>query len=147
MWVFLKDAMLSIVADDKDDSMLLVRGRLRGDIERVFPGAVVTETRLADYRFRARLFRDEVGLAMTNEAHSITYPNFKASVKDRARHDAYMRVWVTMSGLQDAEMESEGIVSDWKLPHFEVGDSGPTRALFPPPARKGKKGKKARARA
>jgi hypothetical protein len=33
---------------------------------------------------------------MAEAVRHISYPNFKATVKDRARHDAYMGVWNTM---------------------------------------------------
>ena len=53
MWVFLNDAALSIVAQRERPDCLLVRGRVAGDIEAVFPKAHVTVTPDADYRYRA----------------------------------------------------------------------------------------------
>ena len=58
MWIFMKDAFLSIVDKGGDGSTLLVRGRHAGDIERVFPGAKVERTPARDYLFLcARLAR------------------------------------------------------------------------------------------
>lgn len=96
MWIFLNNAFLSIVHKDGDDSTLLVRARRRGDIEAVFPEAEVRETPGNDYRFRALLDRETVAQAMAESVRNICYANFKDTVKDRARHDAYLGVWTVM---------------------------------------------------
>lgn len=100
MWLFLSNAFLSIVGKGGDASTLLVRGRVPGDIERVFPEAVVTEGGGTDYRFRARIDREAVAQAIAASVRSIDYGNFKSSVRERDRHDAYMEVWHAMYALQ-----------------------------------------------
>ena len=100
MWIFLNDAFLSIVDKGGDGSTLLVRARQAGDLERVFPEAVVEETPEHDYRFRTRLDRERVALALADAARAITYPNFKGGVRDTARHDAYLGVWQVMHRYQ-----------------------------------------------
>ena len=100
MWIFLNHAFLSIVNKGGDGSTLLVRARREGDIERVFPKAKVELTPHNDYRFRARIDREAVALAMAEAVRAITYGNFKGSVKEQARHDAYMEVWSTMHDFQ-----------------------------------------------
>lgn len=102
MWVFLSDAFLSVVAHRDQPDKLLVRARARGDIERVFPGAQVTETRAADYRFRSTLPRQEVAQAMAAQVQGIQYDNFKNSVREPDRHDAYFEAWGAMHRFQDA---------------------------------------------
>ena len=62
--------------------MLTVRARIEGDIERVFPDAKVQANK-------------------GTQAMSVSYPNFKRTVEDRKRHDAYMGVWSAMYGAQD----------------------------------------------
>lgn len=102
MWLFLNDAFLSVV--DKGDPSrhtLLVRGRRPGDIERVFPDAKVTEGEGTDYRFRARLPREAVAQRFADAARQIDYGNFKGSVDDQERHDAYMKVWEAMYRYQE----------------------------------------------
>jgi hypothetical protein len=94
MWVYLTDALLSIVAHRDRPADLLVRARFRGDIEAVFPDAAVTETLDADYRFRATLPREVVARAIADRAAAIDYPNFKGTLPhrtrtDHARADAY----------------------------------------------------------
>lgn len=100
MWIFLNDAFLSIVDKGGDGSTLLVRARREGDIERVFPEADVELTPRNDYRYRARIDREMVAQAMAAAIRAITYGNFKGSVKERARHDAYMDVWSAMHDFQ-----------------------------------------------
>lgn len=39
MWIFRNDAMLSVVENWDDPTLLLVRSRQHGDIEKVFPNA------------------------------------------------------------------------------------------------------------
>ena len=100
MWIFLNNSFLSIVQHRNNSDLLLVRGRIGGDIEAVFPSAKVIESRNADYRYRAEVTRHEVTSALIREVQSITYDNFKNSVQDDLRHDAYMRVWSVMRGTQ-----------------------------------------------
>jgi hypothetical protein len=102
MWIHLNDAFLSIVANRDDPESLLVRARVAGDIERTFPSAEVLETPEADYRYRATLPRSEVARVLAERVAAIDYRNFKKSVAphDQARHDAYMKVWGVMYGLQ-----------------------------------------------
>jgi len=104
MWVFLSDAMLSIVQKpgDAKAGTLTVRARVAGDIERVFPEAAVTEGAGTDYRFRATVPREKVAQAMHDQVMSVSYSNFKSTVKDRKRHDTYLRVWHDMYALQEA---------------------------------------------
>jgi hypothetical protein len=101
MWIFLNDAFLSIVDKDGDGTTLLVRARRPGDLERVFPDASVQETPHNDYRFRARVSRPEVIQAMAQAIERLDYPNFKGSVVDHRRHDAYLRVWSVMHQYQE----------------------------------------------
>ena len=101
MWIFLNDAFLSLVADRFDSGSLLVRARRAGDIDAVFPGADVTESDVADYRFRATIPRAEVVARLVERIGSIEYPNFKDSVRDPLRHDAYTNVWRVMFRFQE----------------------------------------------
>jgi len=98
MWICLTDAFLSIV--DKGDAThatLLVRARRAGDIERVFPEAVVSDKGGSDYAFRARLPRGRVAARLAEAVLAVDYGNFKATVTDRRRHDVYMDVWAVLA--------------------------------------------------
>lgn len=121
MWVFLNDAFLSIVDQEaketgreteiaQDGDVMVVRARLKGDIERVFAHLVgkkklkVIETPQNDYRFRAMIPRSVVKAAMAAEVDRVTYGNFKNTVHDDDRHNAYSGVWGVMYRLQNAKM-------------------------------------------
>ena len=98
MWIFLSDSMVSIVQkrDDIKRGTLTVRGRIKGDIERAFPGAVVQKGGGTDYAFRAILPREQVAKAMHDAVMGIDYSNFKDSCDSSTRHDVYMGVWRVM---------------------------------------------------
>ena len=106
MWLFLNDAMLSVVAHRTKPQHLLVRARILGDLERVFPGAKVTRTPDADYLYRAVVTRKRVAAAIGSELQAITYPNFKGSIPlgNATRSRAYHRCWDAM---MDAQVELE----------------------------------------
>ncbi len=101
MWLCTSSAFLSIVADRYNPDRLLVRARMSGHIEAVFPEAEVFTDDRADYFFRAFISRDEVASVISNEIRGIDYDNFKSSVPDDALHDAYMGFWEIMHDLQE----------------------------------------------
>ena len=107
MWILMNDAMLSIVWHYDRPHELLVRARLAGDIERVFPQAKVIEGAGIDYRFRAVVPRQEVAEAMSRRLLDIDYGNFKASVHEPCRHDAYFKVWHTLYEMQNAQRKGK----------------------------------------
>jgi hypothetical protein len=100
MWVYLNNAFLSIVAHRTNPEIILVRARLKGDIERVFPKAVVIESPRNDYRFHADVKRTEVSRVFADLVAGVKYDNFKHSVGEPDRHDAYVKAWEAMANLQ-----------------------------------------------
>jgi hypothetical protein len=116
MWIFLPNAFLSIV--DKSDptgKTLLVRGRVLGDIERVFPKAKIEVDAGTDYRFRARLPREEVVNVIADSVRNINWKNFKNQVHEHERHKAYEDCWQSMYTLQEQgrKMEFSGGGGDY----------------------------------
>ncbi|HWQ09025.1 MAG TPA: hypothetical protein VN436_07960 [Holophaga sp.] len=107
MWFCFNDSFLSIVQKGGEPGQLCVRARMQGDIERVFPDALVTESMNTDYRFRAFIDREQVIKAVTGRIQNLDYPNFKSSVKDPERHDAYLSIWSVMYGMQQRELRRE----------------------------------------
>jgi hypothetical protein len=112
MWIMLNKSFLSIVDMSAADGnghnkkpeptdMLIVRARLAGDIKQVFKDARVVCTPRRDYRYRALLPRSLVAEAIANEVMKIDYGNFKNSVNDDDRHDAYSDIWSVMYRLQN----------------------------------------------
>ena len=100
-WIFFNDAMLSIVTCPGRPDHLLVRARVKGDLNRVFPDAKVETTPARDYRFRTILPRRVVAEAIFYRIFETSYGNFKAGVSERPRHDAYFKVWMAMADFQD----------------------------------------------
>lgn len=108
MWLFTTKSFLSVVADkdQPDGPKLLVRSRVQGDIEEIFPNADVNETPQGDYRFRAWIAREEVAQAVSRYVDELSYPNFKNSVTDKQRLNPLMKVWQTMYNHQEDRIHS-----------------------------------------
>ena len=153
MWLFLNNAFVSIVAPlpnrgvDPDD-FLVVRARIQGDIERLFPKAKVTSSKATDYQFRAVVSRDDVATKIAEQVVlGINYTNFKDSIPkaDNKRHAAYLRVWAIMSNEYaiksplnvDADFDDKQGGWDWTKNRWRD-----ETALFPTP----KNGKKKKAK-
>ena len=102
MWIVLNKSFLSIVKNRNDENQLLVRARVKGDIEKVFENADVFEDENADYKYRSYIDREIVSNVISNELLNIDYDNFKNSVsKDELdRAQAYMNVWSSLNKLQ-----------------------------------------------
>lgn len=100
MWVFMSDSFLSIVAHGSDPELLIVRARHQGDIERAFPEVAAVVDKEADYLYHADVPRERVAERLSEFAGSISYANFKNTVVDPDRHDAYMDIWSTMYKMQ-----------------------------------------------
>ena len=103
MWIILNKTFMSIVENRHNKNELLVRSRVKGDIEKIFPDAEVIENNDADYLFRAFLPRGQVSEAIKKEVDMIDYGNFKDSVpkSDIKRLNSYMNVWNNLRHLQD----------------------------------------------
>ena len=108
MWLFTSKSFLSVVSDKENPKgdRLLVRSRIAGDIEEVFPSADVMETPYADYRFRAWLPRSEVTQALSRYVEDLDYTNFKNSVSDKDRIRPLMQVWSIMHEHQEAQVHA-----------------------------------------
>jgi hypothetical protein len=122
----MNDSALSIVQIDNFDTYcpktikntkkyLLVRARIKGDIEAVFPNVKVIVTSKKDYRFRSYIKRVEVEAAISDRLKNIDYENFKNSVPEsnpNIRHDAYNRIWAVLYGVQ-YELYEKDTKFDW----------------------------------
>lgn len=97
MWVFLNDAFYSIVDySNGAGPNLIVRARFKGDINRSFPELEEVHIPGRDYAWRAEIPREQVAKAMHDATMDISYRNFKDSVPEDWRHDAYADVWHVM---------------------------------------------------
>jgi hypothetical protein len=116
MWIFTPTSFVSIVAHRSKPGVLLVRARLEGDLERLFPGCKVKETPDADYRFRAEIPRGRVADVIREQVASLDYPNVKAAIpyggrQADLRHDSMHEVWAVMNRAQgaDARRREQGL--------------------------------------
>jgi hypothetical protein len=116
MWVFLNNAFMSIVQHRAQPRKVMIRARFRGDLETVFPDLAdqVQETPTADYRFRLTVSKARLQKALSYQVARIDYDNFKGSVAEQWRHDAYMGVWGVMWREQKARSMPQ--VDDRTLP-------------------------------
>ncbi len=106
MWLFLPTSFLSIVVyqgDHPDPRLLLVRARLTGDIERVFPAATVLHTPEHDYAYRATLPRTKVAAAIAAAVKAIDYPNFKNAVSEIGFSRTLRAVWPLYLGSESGK--------------------------------------------
>lgn len=102
MWIFLNNSSLSIVSHWDLPDHLLVRSRIEGDIEQVFPSAEVEHTPKFDYPYRAVIAREVVAEVMASAIAAIDYGNFKNSVTDRDRHTGYFGIYASYNRMQAA---------------------------------------------
>ena len=100
MWMFTSKSFISVVQKPGDTDLLTVRARIKGDIENLFPDAKIETNKGTDYKYRAKVPREVVAKALHDQVMSLNYSNFKNTVKDKKRHDAYMDVWSAMYPLQ-----------------------------------------------
>ena len=102
MWIVLNNAFFSIVQNANNGEELLVRARVKGDIEKIFPKADVFEDNYADYKYRSFIDRENVASTIKEKALNINYGNFKSSVSksDYERSSAYADVWSALYKLQ-----------------------------------------------
>lgn len=124
MWIMLNNAFISVVDKAPDPTQLVVRARVEGHIEAVFPKAEVIRDASGDYLFRAFIDRADVADAMFKAVMDIDYPNFKNSIKDDAYHNACSSVWGVMSRLQPVRPYSGRQSRNYDM--FNGGSAGKT---------------------
>ena len=100
MWIQFNNAFLSMVENRDNKLELLVRARIKGDIEKIFPEADVFKDDGADYKYRAFISKAKVAARMMLKMTEINYDNFKNSVNEIERKNAYSNVWVELRKLQ-----------------------------------------------
>lgn len=93
----MNNSFVSAVQDRNNPDQLCVRARIKGDLETLFgTDTPVLETHDSDYRFRAFMPKSVVADVVAKNIQNIEYDNFKNSVTDHDRHDAYLDVWTAM---------------------------------------------------
>jgi len=134
MWLFTVFGYYSIIQHNKDPELLLVRSRVKGDLEKLKGkylknlGDIVETPIGADYPYRALAWKSELASAMKQVFLDIDYTNFKSEVakkQDWPRHDLYMKVWgimkmaeSTLRSLERAEKERSHQQTIFSNGHF-----------------------------
>jgi hypothetical protein len=104
MWIVMNDSFVSIVKDREDGLGVVVRARVREDLVSLFGESHaedIIETEDSDYRFRLFLDQAYVAAAIENRVMGVDYHNFKDSVKQSWRKNAYMKIWHIMYDVQE----------------------------------------------
>ncbi|HEX7615228.1 MAG TPA: hypothetical protein VF554_08105 [Thermoanaerobaculia bacterium] len=112
MWLITTSGFLSIVQNlnsKAPDDVLLVRGRVRADLERFADFAArqgarpaVVESPDADYGFRLTTSRDALAAFVAERVAALDYPNFKSEIykADPVREKVYEDAWAVLHGLK-----------------------------------------------
>jgi len=106
MWTITTRGFYSVVAHRTKPDTVLVRGRVRDDIEALgdlIPDLEVFEDGHADYRWRAIVPKADWLAALNTMADEVDYDNFKNAVAKRQgseRAHLYHDVWSVLYRLQ-----------------------------------------------
>lgn len=100
MWVYSKSGFVSIVEHFNDPDILVVRARVLEDLTPfMLDGYTPVHTPANDYAYRLLLPRPHVATVMLTLVSKIDYSNFKGTIKNKKRHDIYLRVWAASIAL------------------------------------------------
>lgn len=116
MWVFVSSGFVSIAQHKHKPKTLLVRARMHGDIEELFPDARVRQSMDTEYRFRAEVNREEVAKVIANQILEIDYGGLRGTIDDPDYHAACEIIGSTMRRVQDSllhhDLELEALPFD-----------------------------------
>lgn len=113
MWIFAKESFVSIVVDKQIPGNVLVRGRIKGDVEALFPAAEVSKSLDRDYLYRTSVPKHAAALVISNKVLAIDYGNFKEA-SPKSRSTWLSRIWNIMYGVQEDESGEPGIFSRYQ---------------------------------
>lgn len=117
MWVITEDGMFSAVAHADDDDLIVVRTRVKADVEGLHawlrtlgaPSEVITYAS-SDYPWRTITTRWGWAEYVRNAAEAIDYGNFKDRVKEvqgPERSSLYSRVWAVLYELEASDPDRQ----------------------------------------
>ncbi|QYH41020.1 hypothetical protein GYM62_20275 [Algoriphagus sp. NBT04N3] len=100
MWIASKNGFLSVVQHREKPDQVLVRARVRKDLETIFPDESIIETPEGDYRFRVFVSKQAAVEIISQQVWDIDYPNFKNAISDtpdqKDKLNAYHEIWAVM---------------------------------------------------
>lgn len=116
MWLITNFGFFSVVEkpDDKNKGTLTVRSRVKSDLDllrdRYLPGMTkVLVNAGSDYKYRAKVSRDDLAIAASEMIRDIDYGNFKNSVgkiQGKDRVGVYHKIWDVLYALQTDDFEA-----------------------------------------
>ena len=92
MYVFTENALLSILAHERDERLVEVRARFKGDIERTFPETEVGYTPSEDFPYSTSVSRDRAAERVALQVQHIGYRRFNPSSEEPWRQQLYQNV-------------------------------------------------------
>jgi hypothetical protein len=107
MWLVTKEGLFSIVHKDCKQDEVMVRSRVRVDLEnllkKIYSKAKIIEGAGTDYQFRCIVPRDDLAEYLVEYVTMMDYGNFKNTIpdNDRIRHSAYYGIWSSGAALRD----------------------------------------------
>lgn len=107
MWLFTQRGFFSIVQHKGNPAVLIVKARVKGDIEKYWPEAVIERNEEFDYLYRTNLPREAVEPVILQIVKDINYDSFKGSLEDKRRYAWYVRVWETLCMMQTVFWQEE----------------------------------------
>jgi hypothetical protein len=109
MWIFTTTGYLSVVESQNDNTALIVRARVKGDLEAFVekyvsgPNARITFHLHNDYPFRLTIAKADFARAIASAVMDIDYETFKVAVAERQGMDRariYTGIWGRLWGLE-----------------------------------------------
>lgn len=115
MWLISQEGFISIVADRNEEDVLLLRARNQKDLRAICEVAAeekidilgeIWEDASADYRWRARIGREEAALLAAALLRRVDYDNFKSRVArdNEERAQTYHGVWGQMLLIENEDL-------------------------------------------
>jgi hypothetical protein len=113
MWIFTLDGFFSAVQDKTDPGRIMVRSRVREDLEKMLARLDMKETEIlawagTDYAYRVFINRSAWCGYLETMSADLNYTNFKAAAvdhQDHARSKAYYTVWRRLYEWQEQNKE------------------------------------------
>lgn len=107
MWLFSQRGFFSIVQHRDKPHILIVKARMRGDIEKYWPDAVIERNEDFDYLYRTELYRHQVEPVILKMVQDVNYASFKGSLEDKRRYIWHVQVWEILCLMQEAFLQEE----------------------------------------
>lgn len=100
MWIASTSGFYSIVQHRDFPDQVLIRARVKKDLESIFDPSRIVFTPDGDYQYRVFLNKAEAGKIFLDKMMKIDYSNFKNHVaqnpEQRDKLDAYHEIWRVM---------------------------------------------------